>query len=166
MTYNYSRSRFWRKHKTPIIFGGLIALTTLFSIPDMMSKASKLGAIREEATQNTFNAIRVKQNDETDQQLRAIANERMKRGCVLVVDGQSAKNLVTLTPGQQVRDRANRSSLPDGVTVCGANGETAVIRNGVISDIAVGDRENIYPNLRRIKGASVYYNTPKISDNK
>jgi hypothetical protein len=140
-------------------------ISTAFSINDILDKAARLGKVREEVTANNFNQIRIEQNDEIDQKRAAIANARMKRGCVLVVDSQSAKNLVTLVEGQPVRDRVNKSNLSQGLTVCGANGETAVLRNNkdgipVISDIAVGDRELVYKNLSRIRGAKVFYNTP------
>lgn len=159
-------NKFWRKNKTVIIFGGLIAISTLFSIGDMVDKSARLSQMRSEITQSTFDQIRLEQNDEFSQKQAEIANARMKRGCVLVVDATSAKNLVTLNEGQPVRDRANKSYLPAGVTICGANGETAVLRRNaqgipVIGDLAVGDRELIYENLKRIRGAKVYYNTPK-----
>ncbi|MBD2771125.1 hypothetical protein [Iningainema tapete] len=161
-----SRNKFWRKNKTIIIFGGLIAISALFSIGDMMDKGARLSQMRATITQSTFDQMQLEQNDEFSQKQANIANARMRRGCILVVDATSAKNLVTLPEGQPVKDRANKSYLPAGVTVCGANGETAVLRRNaqgvpVISEIAVGDRELVYENLKRIRGAKVYYNTPK-----
>lgn len=160
------RNKFWRKNKAIAIFGGLTIVSALFSIGDMASKGARLSQMRSDLTQKTFDQIELEQNDELSQKQAAIANSRMQRGCVLVVDAKSAKNLVTLNEGQPVRDRTNTSYLPAGVTICGANGETAILRRNaegipVISEIAVGDRELIYKNLRRIRGAKVYYNTPR-----
>ena len=160
------RNRFWRRNKSAIIFGTLIAVTIGLSINDIKDKSARLGKVRADVTANTFNQLSIEQNDELDRKKALIANARMERGCVLVVDGATAKNLVTLVEGQPVKDRANKSNLSPGTTVCGANGETGVLRNNtqgipVIADIAVGDRELVYKNLARIRGAKVFYNTPQ-----
>lgn len=159
------RNRFWRRNKTPIIFGVLTLITIILSFRDIKDKSAKFEKVRADVTANNFNQMSLENNDQLDQKKAAIANARMKRGCVLVVDGSTAKSLVTLVEGEPVKDRANKSNLSAGTTVCGANGETGVLRVNasgipVISDIAVGNRELIYDNLKRIRGAKVYYNTP------
>ncbi|MBW4675916.1 MAG: hypothetical protein KME52_18415 [Desmonostoc geniculatum HA4340-LM1] len=160
-------SRIWRKNKTSIIFGGALLLASAFSVGDLMDKGQRLGVVRQQITQNTFDVMRIQKNEETNKELQAIANKRMKRGCIPLVDNASAKNLVTLTEGKPVHDRKTNAYLSAGVIVCGANGETAVLANNadgvpVISDIAVGDRELLYQNLKKIRGARVYYNTPEV----
>lgn len=158
--------RFWKKHGDKIFFGGMIATSVIFSLGDLNQRLSALGSLKQQSLENNVAALRIKQSHEQQQTLREVANQRMKDGCTLVVDVGTAKNLVTLQEGQPVRDRTNNSFLPEGITVCGANGETAVLKKNyqgvpVIQDIAVGDRQLIYPNLKKVKGASVYYNVPK-----
>ncbi len=164
-------NRFWRKNKTTVVFGVLFVGALGLSAGDIGNKMQSISEDRQQIAAQDRKQAMLEQGEEYDEAKAKIANARMKRGCILVVDLRTAKNLTTLVEGQPVRDRTTKAYLPAGVTVCGANGETAVIRQNqdgvpVISDIAVGDRELVYKNLKNVRGARVFYSVPETKVNK
>lgn len=164
-------SRFWRHNGHYVVFGGILLVSMAASAPGFMANSQKASQISEQLTNKSFDQTRMRRSEEIDAKNFEIANARMKRGCVLVVDAGSARNLVSFSEGMPVRDRTNSTNLPQGTVVCGANGETGVIRKNtegvpVIQDIAVGDRELVYKNLQRVRGGKVFYNMPKTGGDK
>ncbi|MEL6166677.1 MAG: hypothetical protein AAFR37_24030 [Cyanobacteria bacterium J06628_3] len=142
-----------------------------------MNKADGINALRDEINAQQFNILRLQQNEEMLKAQSKIANSRMERGCVPVVDpefktinGFKYFNLVTLQKGQPVRDRTNQTYLPAGTVVCGANGDTAeLVLNDegvpVAQNFAVGgSKALVEKNVQRFAGstAKVFWNTPTV----
>ncbi|MBA3920312.1 MAG: hypothetical protein H0X31_00845, partial [Nostocaceae cyanobacterium] len=97
----------------------------------------------------------------------AIAIQRYRDGCTIVVAVSSPKDLATLTKGEPVLDRTTKNPLPEGTVVCDINGNTAILKANsqgvpVADDFAfTGNRELALSLVRKIHGAKVFYNTPE-----
>ncbi|HEY9665261.1 MAG TPA: hypothetical protein V6C91_00565 [Coleofasciculaceae cyanobacterium] len=97
----------------------------------------------------------------------AIAEARYNSGCTMVVAVNSPRNLATLVEGEPVLDRTTKKPLPAGTVVCDGNGNTGVIVHNAQGELVVGqmaftgNRELALEQVRKIKGARVYYVTPE-----
>lgn len=168
------RNRFFKKNQSLIVCGGIVAISAVFSIKDINRKMQGINKLSEAATAQRFDLLHLQQNEKILAEQSKIANARMKRGCVPVVDpnpkvinGYKYFNLVSLRAGEPVRDRTNKSNLPARTIVCGANGDTAelVVKNGipVMANFAVGgSKANVEKNVQRFAGrkAKVFWSTP------
>jgi hypothetical protein len=67
--------------------------------------------------------------------LSKVALERYKSNCILVVDSTS-KTQSYFTPGASVIDTALGKPLRDNAMICNTLGDTAIVTNGVIENIA------------------------------
>ncbi len=165
MTYN--TKRIWRKHKLEIGFGAVALVATFFSHGDIQRSMQGLSEDRARIASNASEQRRLEENAELIKAKAAIAEQRYKDGCTMVVAANSPTNLATLVLGEPVFDRTTKKPLPAGTVVCDANGTTAVLasnENGVpvVSDMAfTGNRELALALIRKIKGARVYYYTPE-----
>jgi hypothetical protein len=170
------KNRFFKKNKSLIICGGIVATSAVFSLKDINRKMEGINKLSEAATAQRFDLLHLQQNEKMLAEQSHIANARMERGCVPVVDpkpktinGYKYFNLVSLRAGEPVRDRTNQSNLPPKTIVCGANGDTAelVMKNGVpvMANFAVGgSKANVEKNVQRFAGpkAKVFWSTPVI----
>lgn len=123
------------------------ALSTIasigFSYPQIASQNQQIQIQREEISQ------------------AQLAESRYERGCTLTVAMSSPKDLVSIQTGEPVMDRTTKKPLPNGTVVCDFNGNTAVIKGGVASNLAfTGNRELAYQQLKKVRGAKVFYYVP------
>jgi hypothetical protein len=157
----------WRKHKTEIIFVSVTLIAALFSHKDIQKGMDFLALEKERVSTKTAEERRLEQSRELAKTKAAIAEERYKNGCTIVVSGSSPKNLTTLVEGEPILDRTSKKSLPAGTVVCDGNGTTGILTLNtkgipVTTDLAyTGNRELALEQIRKIKGAKVYYFTPE-----
>ncbi|NJL63541.1 MAG: hypothetical protein HC903_19040 [Methylacidiphilales bacterium] len=157
----------WRRHKTEIIFISLALVAAAFSHQDIQRGMQSLSSERARITSNGEEQRRLEQNQELAKTKAAIAENRYKTGCTIVVAVNSPKNLATLVENEPILDRTTKKYLPNGTTVCDGNGNTAILAPNsqgipVATDFAFnGDRELALQQVRKIRGAKVYYFTPE-----
>lgn len=157
----------WRKHKLEITFGALASIAALFSHGDIQRSMNGLSEDRLRISNNASVQRRLEENAELVKAKAAIAEQRYKDGCTIVVVVNSPRNLATLVEGETVLDRTSKKSLPAGTVVCDVNGNTGVLAVNtdgvpVVTDMAfTGDRQLALNLISKIRGARVYYNTPE-----
>ncbi|MBW4598969.1 MAG: hypothetical protein KME29_04975 [Calothrix sp. FI2-JRJ7] len=169
------RNRFWRRNKSRIIFGTLIVGSLALNHKGIARNMTNMENMRIELERQANYQTMLEMSEDNLAEQAKIADARLSRGCIPVVDPNSKKvgeftyfNLVPLQKAAPVRDRTNKSYLVAGTCVVGANGETAILRENqegtpVALDIAAGgSKELVDKNIRRIAGskARVYWNTP------
>jgi hypothetical protein len=160
-------NRIWRKHGSKIIFGSLIAGSLLLSSKDISANMRSLSQARETIAGNSQQQLLLEEQLSHELSQAKIAEARYKAGCTIVVAVKAAKNLATLVEGETVLDRTTKKSLPVGTVVCDGNGNTGVLVAGndgvpVVRQMAfTGDRTLATEQVRKIKGAKVYYYTPE-----
>jgi hypothetical protein len=158
--------KLWRRHKLEIGFGAIALVAAFMSHGDIQRSMQMLTEDRTRISANASEQRRLEENAELIKAKAAIAEQRYKDGCTLVVAVNSPKNLATLVNGEPVYDRTTNKPLPVGTVVCDGNGNTAVLAsnaNGVpvVTDMAfTGNRDLALAQLRKINGAKVYYFTP------
>lgn len=167
--------RFWRRNQKNIIFGTLILGSLALNHGDIGRNMSNISQMRAELEKQANNQTKLELNEENIAAQAVIANTRLKRGCIPVVDPHSKQidgftyfNLVPLQKEAPVRDRTNSSYLVSGTCVVGANGETAILEENnqgvpvALNIAAGGSKELVDKNIRRIAGskAKVFWNTP------
>ncbi|BAY50674.1 hypothetical protein SAMD00079811_83050 (plasmid) [Scytonema sp. HK-05] len=162
----YNSKRVWRKHKLEISFGAVALIAALFSHSDIQRSMQGLSEDRARIASNASEQRRLEENAELVKAKAAIAEQRYRDGCTIVVAVNSPNSLATLVEGEPVFDRTSKKPLPAGTVVCDVNGSTAVLAsnlNGVpvVTDLAfTGNRDLALALIRKIKGARVYYYTP------
>ncbi|MDF5721520.1 MAG: hypothetical protein PUP91_13775 [Rhizonema sp. PD37] len=155
-----------RRHKTEYIFAGIACVTAIFGHNDIQRSMNSLSADRSRISESAAAVRILQENAETAKERAAIAGQRYKDGCTIVVVSNSPRNLASLVKGQPVLDRTSRAYLPEGTVVCDANGNTAILKNNaegipVADSFAfTGDRQLAINLIRKIHGARVFYNTP------
>ncbi|AKG21794.1 hypothetical protein [Calothrix sp. 336/3] len=158
---------FSHRHFTDFVFG-VVILVLLFAARDDISRSIQL--LNEDKTRisaSSQETRKLEQSQEIAKAKAAIASQRYKDGCLLVVAANSPTNLATLVPGEAVIDRITKRPLPSGTVVCDGNGNTAILvpnldRKPVIGEIAyTGNRDLVMKTVKRINGARLYYNTPE-----
>lgn len=162
----YSKNRFWRKHKSQIIFGTAIAGSLLFSYKDIAQNMQMLSQNRQELAANNNRQMMLEERLAFEKAQAAIAEQRYQSGCTIVVAANSPRYLATLVEGEPVFDRTTQKPLPEGTIVCDINGMSGVIVKNLQGQLVVGqmaftgNRELAQAIVKRIHGAKVYYNTP------
>lgn len=163
----HNHSRIWRKHGSKIVFGSLILGSLAFGHNDIQRNMQSLSAAREVINTNTNKSRLLEEQFKSEQQAAAIAEARYKAGCTIVVAANSPRNLATLVEGEPVLDRTSKKSLPLGTVVCDGNGNTGVLVSDgtgtpVVGQMAfTGNRELAIDQIKKIRGAKVYYFTPQ-----
>lgn len=155
-----------RRHATEYIFAGIACVTAIFGHDDIQRQMNTLSADRSRISESTSLLRQLEESAETAKQRAAIAIQRYKDGCTIVVVADSPRNLATLVKGKPVLDRTSKAYLPSGTIVCDGNGNTAILKANsegipVADDFAfTGDRQLALNLIRKIHGAKVFYNTP------
>lgn len=165
MQHNYSR--IWRRHGSKIVFGSLTIISLAFGHQDIQRNMQALSTARETIAVNQNRQRLLDEQFQNEKQAAHIAESRYKSGCTIVVAADSPRNLATLVEGEPVLDRTTKKSLPLGTVVCDGNGNTGVLVPGVDGSPVVGkmaftgNRELAINQVKKIRGAKVYYFTPQ-----
>ncbi|MGI8502061.1 MAG: hypothetical protein ACR2LR_13120 [Hassallia sp.] len=160
-------AQIWRKYNSQIIFSCLIAGSLAFSSNDITRNMRSLSQTREIISANTNQQQLLDEQLALEKSQATAAAARYKAGCTIVVAVNSPRNLATLVEGDPVLDRTTKKPLPAGTVVCDGNGQTGVIirnaqRQLVVGQMAfTGDRELAIAQIKKIKGAKVFYFTPE-----
>lgn len=163
----HNTNRIWRKHGSQIVFGSLIASSLLLSHNDIARNMQNISKAKETIATNTAQQQLMQEQLAHEKAQAEIAEARYKAGCTIVVAVNSPRNLATLVEGEPVFDRTSKKYLPAGTVVCDGNGQTAVLATNasgipVVSDMAfTGNRSLAIEQVRKIRGAKVYYYTPE-----
>jgi hypothetical protein len=163
----YNTNRIWRKHGSQIVFGSLIVVSLLLSYKDIARNMQNLSQARETISRNSTQHLLLEEQLAHEKASAAIAEARYTSGCRIVVAVNSPRNLATLVEGEPVLDRTTKKPLPAGTIVCDSNGNTGVIVQNDQGDLVVGqmaftgNRELAIAQVRKIRGARVYYVTPE-----
>jgi hypothetical protein len=160
-------NRIWRKHNSKIVFGLLIAGSLILSSKDISANMQSLSIARTTIAFNGQQQMLLEQQLSYEQAASKVAEARYKSGCTIVVAAKAARNLATLVEGETVLDRTTKKSLPINTVVCDGNGNTGVLiadKDGVpvVGKMAfTGNRELAINQIKKIRGAKVYYYTPE-----
>jgi hypothetical protein len=158
--------KLWRRHKLEIGFGAIALVAAIFSHSDIQRSMQMLTDDRARIASNASEQRRLEENAELIKAKAAIAEQRYRDGCTMVVAVNSPRNLATLVLGEPVFDRTTNKPLPVGTVVCDGNGSTGVLASNannipVVTDMAfTGNRDLALAQLRKINGAKVFYFTP------
>lgn len=160
-------NRIWRKHGSQVVFGSLIASSLLLSYKDIARNMQNLSIARETISNNSNQQQMLESQLAHEKAQAAIAEARYRSGCRIVVAVESPRNLATLVEGESVLDRTTKKPLPAGTVVCDGNGSTGLIVQDAQGELVVGqmaftgNRELAIAQIRKIRGAKVYYVTPQ-----
>jgi hypothetical protein len=165
---NYTTtSRIWRRHGGKIVFGLLIAGSLALNSRNIeRSMQSMYETNQTIATNNQRQSLLEEQFNHEQAQAR-IAEARYKAGCAIVVAASENRSLATLVEGETVLDRTTQKPLPVGTVVCDGSGNTGVLAAGkdgvpVVTQMAfTGNRELAIAQIKKIRGAKLYFYTPK-----
>ncbi|MFB8788638.1 MAG: hypothetical protein U7123_07245 [Potamolinea sp.] len=86
-----------------------------------------IDAVRDITQQNSVQEMKLRASQQTSEAQAEIANKRYENGCVMVVAIKNPKDYTSLSEGQPVLDRVQKTPLPAGTVVCDANGNTGKI---------------------------------------
>jgi hypothetical protein len=161
-------SRFLRKNKSNLIWSVLILGSIALNYGQIRRNMQDLIQTREIIATNSQRQTLLEEQLKSEQSQARIAETRYKAGCTIVVSSRLPKNLVTLVEGETVLDRTTKKSLPEGTVVCDGVGNTGVLVSGtngqppVVKKLAyTGKRQLAIDQVRKIRGAKVYYFTPE-----
>lgn len=82
-----------------------------------------------------------KERSANARELSKVAIDRYKAKCIIVID-ESKKKEAYFVPGSLVLDTALGRPVRDGAAICNKLGDTAIVANGAIEDIASVDEED------------------------
>lgn len=147
-------ARIWRRHKSNIIFGGLILGSLALSSGDIARNMRSMGEVKQQIAYQSDKQIKLEQQLEFEKQQAKIASARYENGCLPSVIGNYPDvQYVSIYEGQVLSDRRTNKPLPNGTVVCDGQGNTGVVQGGEVSQIAfTGNRDLIGKRLKRFRG--------------
>lgn len=129
---------------------------------DIKLSMQSMSEIRQQLGSQSLKQTKLSEQFKFEQSQAKIAEARYQLGCVLIVAPENVRNLATLEEGDVIRDRTNGKSLPNNTVICDGNGNTGVIKDGLVGLIAfTGNRDLVIQQVNRINGAKLYYYTPQ-----
>jgi hypothetical protein len=143
------------------IIGGLIVAALL-----AMNAPSQFAMMQQQrnlaqgiSQQNQESQIKARLANADSERRSQLAQERFKAGCQMTVATNDPTKFAAIQEGQPVLDATTGAPLSNSVVVCSSDGMTAVIENGVASNLAFStDRQVIREAMRRY--ANVQYAAP------
>lgn len=148
-------ARVWRKHKTSIIFGGIILTSLAFSSGDITQRMQSISSVRKQIATQSHKQVKLEQQFQFEQEQAKIADARYEKGCLPSVIGHYPDvYYVSVYEGQVLSDRHTGRSMPPGTVVCDGQGNTGVVgESGVVGQIAfTGNRDLVAKRLGRFRG--------------
>lgn len=147
--------RTWRKHKTSIVFGGIILGSLAFSSGDIARNMQSISSVKSQIASQSEKQVKLEQQFAFEQEQAKIADARYEKGCLPSVVGHYPDvYYVSVYEGQVLSDRHTKQPMPPGTVVCDGQGNTGVIgEGGAVGKIAfTGNRDLISKRLGRFRG--------------
>lgn len=148
-------SRTWRKHKTNIVFGGIILGSLALSSPDIARNMQSISSVKSQIANQSEKQVKLEQQFQFEQEQAKIADARYEKGCLPSVIGHYPDvYYASVYEGQVLSDRHTGRSMPPGTVVCDGQGNTGVIsEGGTVEKIAfTGNRDLVAKRLGRFRG--------------
>lgn len=118
-------SRFIRKNKSTILWGGLILGSLFFAHNDIQNNFQNMTDIKNSIALDSQKIQAVSQQTDLEKSLGEIAKTRYENGCVILLNRK--RGYTNLEQGQTVVDPIRWTPLPKGTVVCDRNGNTGVL---------------------------------------
>lgn len=130
----------WLKENPEMAIGCAALLASLVfggGLDNLKQTQAYGNQLKAERTSQQQQLVQDQLREDALKQRSQLAQERIDRGCFQVFTSDGSTQSV-ITEGSSIVDLSSGQLLPDGVTVCDMRfGITAVIQNGVASDLAV-----------------------------
>ncbi len=151
-----------RNPMTAVFFFGTCVCLAISSA-NIKANLSTVSQLQQTVRDNSAQEWQLKASLQAAQVQALIAEQRYKKGCVMVVAMKDPNSFTSLSEGQPVIDRVRKTPLPVGTIVCDANGNTAKIVQDndkpVVGKIAfTGNQEVIETAKKRAKARYVLPN--------
>jgi hypothetical protein len=135
-----------------LFFVGCLILSA--SIPSIKANMQSASMVQEINRAKTEKIKQIEIGEALLAKQEAIASNRFKKGCIMVVAMKSPDNFTGLTEGLPVIDRVRKTPLAANNVVCDANGGTAVLvksgQKAVVGEVFfTGDRALIEAAKKR-----------------
>lgn len=155
-------ARFWRQHKTNIIFGFGTLIAIALSSGDIGRNMQSINGIKQAIASNSERQSLLEQQFQFEQEQAKIAEGRYSKGCLPVVAPN--RQYVAIEAGTVIKDRITKKRLPTNTVVCDAQGNTGVIQqDGTVGAIAfTGDRDFVAKRLKRFRAGT--YSQPILEE--
>jgi hypothetical protein len=117
-----------------LAIGGLLLLA-LANGENIRNATAKTAATKGRKDTHKEYVKQEKERSQNASDLSKVALDRYKAKCILVVDGGSKKEAY-FAPGSPVIDTALNRPVREGAAICNKLGDTAIVTNSAIEDIA------------------------------
>ena len=130
-----------------LIILGIIGVA-LLNGENVRSTIDKGNQIRQERSEFSDRIRKNRDDARNAEKLSKVALDRYRANCIRVVDTQTQREGY-FQEGGTITDDTLRRPLRDGAAVCNSMGDTAVVQDGRIADIARVSTDDI-PEMQRI----------------
>lgn len=120
---------------THLLFGVPVVLITMLKGEDVRNSVQQSSLISQEQMTTSSQSRILREEAKNARKFSKVAIERLKSNCIQTVDATTRKDDY-YQPGAIVLDNNLKRPIRDGAFVCNSLGDTAVIQNGSIVDIA------------------------------
>lgn len=140
-----------------VIVAGLLALNAPSQFGAMQQQRNLAQGISQ---QNQELQIKARLANADSERRSLLAKERYDAGCQMTVGSNDKTRFAAIQQDKPVLDGTTEAPLSDGTIVCDLTGQTAVIENGVASNLAFStDRQPIRDAMKRY--GNVQYAAPQ-----
>lgn len=143
------------------IVGGLIVAALLaFNAPSQLKSMNQQRDLAQGISQqNQALQIKARLANANSERQAIQAKQRYDDGCQMTVASNDLSKFAAIQQDKPVLDATTQAPLGDGTVVCDQTGQTAVIENGVASNLAFSsDRQVIRDAMKRY--GDVKYSAP------
>ena len=140
-----------------VIVAGLLAMNAPSQLSSMTQQRNLVQGISQ---QNQELQIKAQLANADSERRSKLAAERFNAGCQMTVGSNAPDKFAAIQEGKPVLDGTTGAPLGNSVVVCDLTGLTAVIENGVASNLAFSsDRQVIRDAMKRY--GDVKYSAPQ-----
>jgi hypothetical protein len=140
-----------------LIVAGLLAMNAPSQLSNMTQQRNLAQGISQ---QNQELQIKARLANADSQRRSELAKDRYNAGCQMTVGSNDPTKFAAIQQDKPVLDATTEAPLGDGVVVCDSTGQTAVIKEGVASELAFAtDRQVIRDAMKRY--GNVQYAAPQ-----